>query len=106
MQRKSATMPTQKKKKCCDSFRWKVKVLNHTYTWIHSPLNSPPIRAKFHVLYSRSLLVIHFKYHSVYMSIPFYMIRQSHSLVSTQMNLKLMSPSNVDIDTYSIKLSK
>ena len=49
---------------------------HHHHTCICSPLNSPSIRpatshwAEFHVLYSRSLLVIHFKYNSVYMSIP------------------------------------
>ena len=49
---------------------------HHHHTCICSPLNSPPIRpaishwAEFHVLYSRSLLVIHLKYNSVYVSIP------------------------------------
>ena len=53
-----------------------MKGLSHTYTCIHSPPNSPPIQAatwhwaEFPVLYSRSLLVIHFKYSRVYMSIP------------------------------------
>ena len=52
----------------CDSFRWIIKGLSHTYTCIHSPLNSPPIQAatkhwaEFLVLYSRTLLVIYFKY--------------------------------------------
>ena len=30
---------------CCDSFRWTVKGLSHTYTCIHSSPNSPPIQA-------------------------------------------------------------
>ena len=61
---------------CCDSFRWAAKGLSHTYTdgctCIHSPPNSTPIQpatwhwAEFHVL--MSLLVIHFKHSSVYMS--------------------------------------
>ena len=47
----------------------------HTHASILPP-NSPLIQAAtyhwagFHVLYSRSLLVIHFKYSSVYLSIP------------------------------------
>ena len=46
------------------------------HTHIHSPPDSPSIQAttqhwaEFHMLYSRSLLVIHFKYISVYMLIP------------------------------------
>ena len=32
-------------KQCCDSFRWTAQGLSHTYTCIHSPLNSPPIQA-------------------------------------------------------------
>ena len=28
---------------CCDSFRWTVKELSHTYTCIHSPPNYPSI---------------------------------------------------------------
>ena len=46
------------------------------WTELNSPPNSPPIQAatyhwaEFPVLYSKSLLVIHFKYSSVYMSIP------------------------------------
>ena len=49
------------------------KGLSHIYTCIHSSPNSPPIQAatehwaEFLGLYSRSLLVIHFKYSSVYM---------------------------------------
>ena len=64
---------------CCDSYRWTVKGLSHTYTCFHSSSNSPPIQAttqhwtEFHVLYSKSLLVIHFRYGSVYMSIPNYL---------------------------------
>ena len=51
------------------------KRLSHTYTRIHFPPNVPPIQAatnieQFRVLYSRSLLVIYFKYRSVYVSIP------------------------------------
>ena len=30
-------------KQCCDSFRWPVKGLSHTYACIHSPPNSLPI---------------------------------------------------------------
>ena len=30
---------------CCHRFRWTVKGISHTYTWIHSPPNSPPIQA-------------------------------------------------------------
>ena len=39
----------------------KQKGFSHTYTYIHSPSNSPPIQAatlEFHVLYRKSLLVI------------------------------------------------
>ena len=32
-------------KQCCDGFRWTAKGLSHTYTCIHSLLNSPPIQA-------------------------------------------------------------
>ena len=51
------------------------KRLSHTYTCIHFPRNLPPIQAatnieQFHVLCSRSLLVIYFKYSRVYVSIP------------------------------------
>ena len=62
-------------KQCCDSFRQTAKELSHTYRCIYSLLNPPPIpaatqhRAEFPVLYSRSLLVIHFKNSSVYMLI-------------------------------------
>ena len=58
------------------NFRWTGKGLNHTYACIHSPPNSPPIQAatshwaEFPLLHSRSVLVIHFNYSSVYMSIP------------------------------------
>ena len=57
------------------SFGWTTERLSHAYSCIHSPLNSPPVqvatshRAEFPVLDGRSLLVIHFKYSSVYMSI-------------------------------------
>ena len=50
-----------------DGFRWKAKGLSHTY----SP-NIPPTQTdkkhwvEFHVLYNRSLLVIHFEYKSVH----------------------------------------
>ena len=68
----------------CDSFRWTVKGLSHTYTYtytytytrIHSPPSTPPIQAgtwhwtEFHVLHNRFLLVIHFKYSSVCMTFP------------------------------------
>ena len=55
----------------CDSFRWTAKGLSHTHTCIHSPPNSPPTQAatehwaELSVPYSRSLLVIHFKYSRV-----------------------------------------
>ena len=51
---------------------WTAKGLSHTYTCIHSPPDSPPIQAatqhwaEFPVLCSRTVLVIHFKYSSVY----------------------------------------
>ena len=60
----------------CDNFRWIAKGLSHTHTRIHSSPNSPPIQAatrhwaEFSELYSRFLLVTHFKYSSVYMTIP------------------------------------
>ena len=53
-----------------------MKGLSHTHTCIHSPPNPPCIQAgtwhwaEFHVLYNRFLLVIHFKYSSVYMTFP------------------------------------
>ena len=52
----------------CDSF-------SHIHTCIHFPPNSLPSRLphnseQFPVLFRRSLLVIHFKYSSVYMLIP------------------------------------
>ena len=53
-----------------------MRLLSHTYTYNHSPSNFPPIQAvtkhrvEFYVIYSRSLLVIHFKYTSVYTCIP------------------------------------
>ena len=52
------------------------RALSHTYTCIHSLPKPPPIQAatehwaEFPVLYRRSLLVIHFKYSSMYMSVP------------------------------------
>ena len=61
---------------CCDSFRWKWRELAIHNTCIHSPQNGPPFQAviqhwvEFRVLYSRALLVIHFKYSSMYMTIP------------------------------------
>ena len=61
---------------CCDSFKWTMKGFSHTYTCIQCSSNSPPIQTstkywvEFHVLYSRSLWVIHLKYNSVYMLIP------------------------------------
>ena len=60
----------------CDSFRRTAKESSHTYACIHSPSNALPIQAakwhsaEFPVLYSRSLLVIHFKYSHMYLSIP------------------------------------
>ena len=55
-----------------------MKGRNHIYIYVcvHSPPNSPPIQAttshaaESPVLHIGSLLVIHFKYSSVYMSIP------------------------------------
>ena len=61
---------------CCDRFRWTAKGRSHAYTCIHPPQDPPPIQAAtWHwaespVLYSRSLLVLHCKYSSVYISIP------------------------------------
>ena len=55
---------------CCDSFRGTAKGLSHAYPCTHSPWHSPSNKAttshgaEFPVLYSRSLLVIHFKYSS------------------------------------------
>ena len=46
--------------------RWTVKRLSHTYTCIHSPPNLTTIQTatqhwvEFHVLYSRSFLLLHF----------------------------------------------
>ena len=51
-----------------------MKGLGHTYTCIHSPPTPPLIQAgtehwaEFPLLYHRSVLVIHFKYSSVYMT--------------------------------------
>ena len=56
----------------CDSFRWTVEGLSHTYACTHALPNSSPIQpatehwAEFRALYGRSLLVIHFKHSSVY----------------------------------------
>ena len=53
-------------------FQWTAKGLSHLHTCMHSPPNSAPIQAatwhwtEFPVLYSRSLLGIHFKYLSVW----------------------------------------
>ena len=54
-----------------------MKGLSHIYTWVHSPQTPLPSRLphnikhrQFHVLYNRSLLVIHFKYSSVYVTFP------------------------------------
>ena len=55
---------------CCDDFRWTAKGLSHAYPCTHSPWHSPSNKAttshwaEFPVPYSRSLLVIHFKYSS------------------------------------------
>ena len=60
----------------CDNFRWTAKWLSHTHICVHSPPNSPlhpgchKTLTVFPVLYSRPLLVVRFKYSSVYMSIP------------------------------------
>ena len=70
-----------------DGFRWTTKELSHTYACIHSPPNSPPIQAatwhwaEFLVLYSRSLLVIHFKYSSVSMTISNSVENPKHHLL-------------------------
>ena len=51
--------------------------LSNAYTCIHSSPYAPPIQAgteqwaESHVLYNRSLFVIHFKYNSVYMYMIF-----------------------------------
>ena len=61
---------------CSGSFTWTARGLSYTHTYNHSPSDSPPIQvvlqhwAEFRVLYSRSLLAIHFTYSSVYISIP------------------------------------
>ena len=60
---------------CWDSLRHTAEWLSHTHTCVHSPqLPSHPgchiHWAEFPVIPSRSLLVNHFKYSSVYMSIP------------------------------------
>ena len=53
-----------------------MKGLSQIHAYIHSPPNSPPIQAaiehfvEFYVLHSKSLLVIYFKYSSVYMPVP------------------------------------
>ena len=57
-------------------FRWTAKGFSRTCTWIPSPPDSPPVQdaaehwAEFPVPHSRFLLLIHFKYSSVRMSIP------------------------------------
>jgi len=59
---------------CCDSFRWTVKGFSLMYPF--SPKLPTSVQAatqhwtEFLVLYSKSLLVIHFKYSNVYVSIP------------------------------------
>ena len=55
-----------------------MKELNHTYTYVHSPSNFPPIQvatwhwAEFYVLYSWSFLAIHFKYSRVIFFLEFF----------------------------------
>ena len=84
--------------KQCNSFRWTVKGSSHTYTVVRSPPNSPPIQAgtspwaEFPVLYSRSLLVICFKYSSVYMSI------------SNSLTIPLCHPSPWEPEIHSLNL--
>ena len=62
----------------CVSFKFSVKWV--CYTYIHSFLDSFPIYTmteywvEFPVLHSRSLLVIYFKYNSLYVSIPIFLI--------------------------------
>ena len=61
---------------CCSPWGYKESDVTEDLNWTDPLLNSPPTQAatqhwaKFPVLDSRSLLVIHFKYSSVYMSIP------------------------------------
>ena len=52
---------------CCVSFSYTAKWISYTYTYIYIYIY---ILSRVPVLYSRSLLVIHFIYSSVYMSIP------------------------------------
>ena len=60
----------------CGSLRWTLKGLSHTCTCIPSPPNPPPKQAatwhwaESYVLYDRSLLIIHFKYSGVSVTIP------------------------------------
>ena len=42
---------------CCDSFRWRVKGLNHTYTCIHFP--QTPLPSGSHITLSRDPCAIH-----------------------------------------------
>ena len=70
---------------CCDSFRGTAKGLSHAYPCTHSPWHSPSNKAttshgaEFPVLYSRSLLVIHFKYSSYT-----YVLNQNNFLLSSK----------------------
>ena len=85
---------------CCVSFRYTAKRLSYTYTYIHSFPVSFPIQiisecwVEFPVLYSRSFLIIHFIYSSVYMLIPnSYFIPPPHvsPLVTISLFLRSMS---------------
>ena len=65
---------------CCNSCKWTRKQLSQMYIYIHTRIhshpNSPPIQAatyhwaEFPVLYSRTLSVTHFRYSTLYVSIP------------------------------------
>ena len=59
-------------------------MIYHFYSKNKISLKRSKVKTDFHVLYSRSLLVTHFKYSSVYMSIPHSLIIASphHSLFS------------------------
>ena len=59
-------------KKCCDGFRWTAQGLSRTYMHPFSPNPRLPSRLPQNIelygvaLHRRSLLVIHFKYSSVF----------------------------------------
>ena len=85
---------------CYVSFRYTAKWINYTYTCIHSFVDSFPVESlqsievEFPVLYSKSLLVIHFIHSTVYMSVTMYqvismlpLLHGNHKLFSTSMSL-------------------